>query len=111
MHPVVEDGVIADGRGSKQEDREQDPSNGITRPSCRQQSTHRYRRYHADRGSYPVGQLPPGPSEPVMLSSGTLAKSRPRVNTPNATAATGATRCNLKIVITGMPAPPPTRPE
>ena len=40
-----------------------------------------------------------------MLSSGTLAKSRPRVNTPNAAAATGATRCNLKIVLTGMPAP------
>jgi hypothetical protein len=44
-----------------------------------------------------------------MLSSGTLAKSRPRVNTPNETAATGATRGNLKIVLTGRP--PLRRPD
>ena len=38
-----------------------------------------------------------------MLSSGTLARSRPRVSTPNATAAIGATRCDLKTVLTGRP--------
>ena len=49
---------------------------------------------------------PPGPSVPVMLSSGTLARSRPRVNPPNATA---ATRCDLKTVLTGRP--PLRRPD
>src|SRR5580700_4642360 len=52
---------------------------------------------------------PPGPREAVMLSSGTLAKSRPRVNTPNATAATSVTRGNLKTVLTGRP--PLRRPD
>jgi hypothetical protein len=42
----------------------------------------------------------------MRRSSGTPAKPTPSVTTPNVTAATGATRCDLEIVPTGIPAPP-----
>ena len=50
---------------------------------------------------------PPGPDWWIRLSSGTVDSPAPSVSTPSATATAGATRCELKTVLTGVPAPLP----
>src|ERR1700677_3895060 len=51
----------------------------------------------------PSATGPPGPVRCVRLSSGTTARSRPSVSTPNATATTGAARQTVKILLTMLP--------
>jgi hypothetical protein len=85
MHPVVQEGVIAGRYRSKENDREQEPAERIAGPTGRQQGTH-----HCPRQE----KAEPGPA--------TLARPSPTASTPSATAVTGATRRDLKIVPTGI---------
>jgi len=60
MHPVIQDGVLAQRVETEEKDREQDPSDRVAGAAGRQQGADNCHGHYSRRGAQPVGCRPAG---------------------------------------------------